>query len=356
MIPMRHFFVARPAVAGAILLATLSPGAGCALPLQWQNPADKLPQATLQDPANHILCIWEAAEGMDPDGKPTRGFAGKLTFFNRGERMGVRIKGDVRITVYDDQGKPEDRGKPLHNWDFLGKAWEIHLQDSDLGAAYSVFIPYSRKGNHRAQCALQVKFTPENGTPIYSDTVAVLLDGPIGKKDEEAAKAKSRTDKRTALDSITIPLKEKRTTGLERLPNGRVELEQVEGPVSELNAKHPFQARGQFTPLGSSLLGKTSPAMSTLPSAPRSVTSSVMPPPVETPSVIPPPKVTHPVISSHLATPAGSPPRTLPTDPAAQPISTAKPSVPATLPATSPYLRSANPLSSQQHPSLGNGS
>src|SRR5690606_2996280 len=120
-----------------------------------------------------------AAEGIGPDNLPTRGFAGKITFFTRNQKSGVRVNGDVRVYVYDDQGPVEERGKPIHQWDFPGDAWSIHLQQSSLGPAYSVFIPYTRKGNHQALCALRVRFTPAAGTPMYSETVAVLLPGQV---------------------------------------------------------------------------------------------------------------------------------------------------------------------------------
>jgi hypothetical protein len=278
MIPNRHLVYSRQAVLALLLLAMVIGSVGCGLPKQWHLLADKLPEATPQDPAYQMLCIWEPAEGVGPDGLPTRGFAGKITFFTRNQATGVRVRGDMLISVFDDQSPIEERSKPIRNWEFLGDAWAIHLQDSSIGPSYSVFIPYSRKGNHQAQCALRARFTPENGKqPLYSDTVAVLLPGPPGKKQEQPLNA-GQTKKRTSLQSITIPLHEKRKAHLDNLEIGKTELSHTVAPASELIQKQPARFPRQFPTPGRATLETPSSVMETLPQPPQSSTSVVMPP------------------------------------------------------------------------------
>ena len=181
------------------------------------------------------------------------------------------------ISVFDDQSPIEDRSQPIHNWEFKGDAWAIHLQDSSIGPSYSVFIPYSRKGNHQAQCALQARFTPENGAqPLYSDTVAVLLPGPPGKKQDKPLNA-GQTKKRTSLESITIPLHEKRKAHLDNLEIGKTELHHTVAPASELIQKQPGRFPRQF-PTPGHLASETLPSvMKTLPQPPQSVTPHMPP-------------------------------------------------------------------------------
>jgi hypothetical protein len=259
MIPHRHLDRSRLIIFALLALPLAACGIGCGLPKQWHLLADKMPQASAKDPAYQMLCIWEPAEGVDPKGLPTRGFAGKITFFTRHQQTGVRVHGNVEVSVFDDQGPVEKRGQPIHNWVFEGDAWAIHLQDSSIGPSYSVFIPYSRTGNHQAQCALQVKFTSENGgAPLYSDTVAVLLPGPARKKEEQPLSA-DQSNKRKSLDSITIPLMEKRTADDSHAEFGKVERNHTVAPVSEL---YPRQTE----------------TLGTLPRPPRDVNPHVLPP------------------------------------------------------------------------------
>ncbi len=235
LIPARQPVFIRRTMLLLVGVVVVLGGAGCGLPAKWHRLANKMPQATPEDPAFQMLCVWEPAEGVGSDGLPTRGFAGKITFFTRGQKSGVRVNGDVRIYVYDDQSPPEDRGKPIHQWDFLGDAWAIHLQDSSLGPSYSVFIPYSRKGNHQALCALRVRLTPaDGGPPVYSDTVAVLMPGTETKSDEPVSEA---PEKRRSLETITIPLKERKQSP--EIPLGEATLNHTVAPVSELIQEKP---------------------------------------------------------------------------------------------------------------------
>ncbi len=218
----------------ALLLAGVCCVAGCgSLPKQWLAEADKLPRATPENPVIDMLCVWNAAEGQDPEGLPTRGFAGKITFFTRDIPTGVRVDGDVRIYVHDDQGQPDEHSKPIHQWDFIGESWTIHLQKSSLGPAYSVFIPYTRNGGHQANCALRVRFTPKNGPPVYSETVAVYMPGTKTKKADTPA-AQAPPDQRSSLESITIPLKEKQRVQFSQLNPGTMQMQHTTAPVSEL--------------------------------------------------------------------------------------------------------------------------
>ncbi len=222
-------------VLAVLLLAGVSFLPGCGLPKQWYSEAEKLPKATPDNPVIDMFCVWDIAEGQDPEGLPTRGFAGKITFFTRNVPTGVRVDGDVRIYVYDDQGPPDERNKPIHQWDFVGDAWKIHLQKSSLGPAYSVFIPYTRKGGRHANCALRVRLTPPNGAPIYSETVSVLMPGTKTKEAEaETAVPRHEPIQRSSLQSITIPLKEKQRFQFSQLNPGTMQMQHATAPVSEL--------------------------------------------------------------------------------------------------------------------------
>src|SRR5690606_28818751 len=74
-------------------------------------------------------------------------------------------------------GAMDEQSKPLHVYQFEPKAWDTYLTETTMGAAYSVFIPYTRTGHRMAECALRVKFQPADGPLIYSRMVNVVLPG-----------------------------------------------------------------------------------------------------------------------------------------------------------------------------------
>ena len=172
------------AVLAAILMLSAS---GCAT-LQMVNwKTDKIPTADDQHPAIEVLAIWQAAEGPGPGGIPTRGFAGQIFFFTADRAQPVAVDGKARIYVFDDHGTPEQQARPLRQFDFDRQSWAAHLQNSKLGPTYGVFIPYPRSDYHQAVCALQVRFTPPKGRPLFTRSSTLVLPGPPLTADQPTA-------------------------------------------------------------------------------------------------------------------------------------------------------------------------
>ncbi len=171
-----------PGLAWICLLTT-----GCAtLQFPWE---DKVPHATARNPVVQVLCLWEPAEGRDPDGRSCRGFAGQVIFLGNKGGTPVAVDGKVRIKEYDAQSGSAETSDPLHQFDFDAGSWDMHLHKGTLGATYNVFIPYMRKGNHDAHCELQLEFTPTTGTPVSSAVMPLLLKSKMTAKEISAAAA-----------------------------------------------------------------------------------------------------------------------------------------------------------------------
>jgi hypothetical protein len=124
-----------------------------------------------------IQCVWQSGEGVGLDNMPTRGFAGQVLFFIRGEPEPVPVNGDVRIYVFDDQGTVEEQAKPIHEFNFPAAVWSSYRQETNLGSAYHVFIPYTRKGGMAASCTLRVRMTAVGRPPVYSQLATISLPG-----------------------------------------------------------------------------------------------------------------------------------------------------------------------------------
>ena len=171
--------------AGCLLLLS-----GCAETslLKWKQ--QKHPRADARNPVVKVLCLWEPAQGNDPDGLPTRGFAGQILFFTGQTPTPAEVNGDVRVYLFDDQGPREQQTKPIHQFDFLGDAWKVHLQETTLGPAYHVFVPYVRKGYHQANCALRVRLKPVDGPVIFSEMASVTLPGKTEESTEKSSEKK----------------------------------------------------------------------------------------------------------------------------------------------------------------------
>jgi len=156
-------------------LAALLSSVGCAtFDVPW---FDRVPEASAKNPVVKVLCMWEPAEGRDPHGLPCRGFAGQILFLGNKGGVPVKVHGDVKIYVFDDFGTPEEQSVPVHQFAFDDRAWNNHLKVGTFGPAYYVFVPYTRHGNHEANCAVRIKYTPTEGIPIYSESCTINLKG-----------------------------------------------------------------------------------------------------------------------------------------------------------------------------------
>jgi hypothetical protein len=184
---------------------------GCAtLHFPWEKP---VPHASARNPVIQIVCLWEPSEGKDPEGKSCRGFAGQLIFLGNKGGTPVVVNGMVRVKQYDQVSGLADETEPFYQFEFDKKAWNAHLHTGTLGPTYNVFIPYMRKGNHDAQCEVQVDFVPEKAGHMVSSTVtSLVLQGKHTARETAAAKEAASMIPHTPMASIrtarttTIPL------------------------------------------------------------------------------------------------------------------------------------------------------
>lgn len=128
-------------------------------------------------PVVDILALWQPGEGRDTQGLPTRGFAGQVFFFAAGSRCPIDIDGDVSVVVFDDFGSLQEQKEPLHEFHFRDGVWQNFRQDTNLGPAFQLFIPYTRDGARQARCSLRVKYADKTGRQVISEAATVLLAG-----------------------------------------------------------------------------------------------------------------------------------------------------------------------------------
>lgn len=172
------------------LFAVASLMVGCTT---FHYPFEKrIPKATAADPAVQVLCLWQQADGRDPEGYPCKGFSGQVLFLSNKSGTPVQVDGDVRIYLFDDHGTEEEQTKPVRQFDFDSGSWNVHLSETTLGPTYSVFVPYTRRGVKDANCALRVRLKPKKGPVVFSDLSNMPLNG--NRKPVRGEEAKPITD------------------------------------------------------------------------------------------------------------------------------------------------------------------
>lgn len=142
--------------------------------------------ASPENPVVDVVCLWEASQGRDLNGLPRRGLKGQVMFFTRGSNSPVAVNGDVKIYQFDNYGPRDSWNKPIHEFEFSAEQWNSFLQPGMLGPTYQLFIPYMRKHPEQVNVALQLRFTPRDGsTVVHSQNSSTDL---IGVLSPEAAR------------------------------------------------------------------------------------------------------------------------------------------------------------------------
>jgi hypothetical protein len=213
------------AVVSTVLCLTMAFCIGCQGPATIiRDPGRLIGRPKPATGVGRIVSLWEAAEGSDPEGMPTRGFAGQIMFFTV-EDTPVKVDGKVVIYQYDQYDDTQLNPQPIHSFTFEPDAWNVHCTNGTLGQTYSVFVPYMAPNTGTVNCGLRVEFHCADGRKVSSDITSVLLLGKssstsattsafsrtdilsrqIGRKQQNAARTVSST-RRDKLDSVTIPL------------------------------------------------------------------------------------------------------------------------------------------------------
>ena len=192
-----------------------------------RDPGRLIGRPRIEQNIGRIVTLWEPAQGKDPDGHNSRGFAGQILFFGPNGKTGCRIRGKVMISVYDQyDAEATDDPVLLHRYEFDEAAWEAHRGEGTLGHSYSVFIPYARPHKDQVNCALKVELTQEDGRTVSSQETEVLLPG---RNTVQAAASRTRgfvresriepgkrvtpasaTQPEDSLDTMSIPLPRKK--------------------------------------------------------------------------------------------------------------------------------------------------
>ncbi|MSR59544.1 MAG: hypothetical protein EXS05_18195 [Planctomycetaceae bacterium] len=223
---------------------------GCAGTGPFKFGKEDFPKAGPQTPVVQIVPLWQASTGVGLAQRTCRGFAGQLLFLVHGNPTPGMVDGTVSVYVFDDQGNDDEKQKPIHKFDFSPEVWSTHAQNSSLGLTYSVFIPYTRPGNHQCHCSLMVRYTPREGPTILSEMVEVELPGTKRKAKPDAGSYENNDvgdDAAEATSAALIPAaRDQRLSGRENRP--QPELQQMVAQAQALSKHNRSSAARRLSP------------------------------------------------------------------------------------------------------------
>lgn len=189
---------------------------GCSsLPLGRSWTAETKPK-TFATPTR-MVAIWSPAMFNTSGAAPTRGFGGRLYFYDDQSRP-IPVNGQLVVYAYDDSAvDPNGSAAPVADRKFLFKPEQLssHFTPSDIGASYSIWIPWGPVDGDEAKVSLLPVFTTESGQVVSCQSSPSLLPGKkveLARKDSGDTRrlaSESRSNETSSsLKTTTIPLSE----------------------------------------------------------------------------------------------------------------------------------------------------
>ncbi len=146
-------------------------------------------------PATELVAIWVDAVAQTPNRTPTRGFRGQLMFYGPGGSKPIQVDGALVVYTFDEQNRGPGDVKPTRKYVFTPEQFTDHYSKSDLGHAYSVWIPWDKVGGPQQQIALIARFVPVDGPTVMSGQAELVLPGtPTGPTQQRPQLARHHGD------------------------------------------------------------------------------------------------------------------------------------------------------------------
>lgn len=132
------------------------------------------------------LAVTWAPDTLTQSGRvTTRGFGGRVFFYDEKSRP-VAVDGTLVVHGFDESaGDPK---KAMKRYEFTPEQFTRHFSQSDLGASYSIWVPWDAVGGKQTRISLVATFQTPGGKSIQSIPSTVLLPGHRSESEADVAR------------------------------------------------------------------------------------------------------------------------------------------------------------------------
>jgi hypothetical protein len=124
-----------------------------------------------------LAAVWTPDVLAHPGKPPVRGFGGRFYFYNE-QSHAVPVEGQLVVYAYDDSNeKPSSRKTPDRKYAFTPEQFAQHFGETQLGASYSIWIPWDEVGGQQKNISLLPVFTSTSGRILMGQQALNVLPG-----------------------------------------------------------------------------------------------------------------------------------------------------------------------------------
>lgn len=173
-------------VAVAVALTSSLALSGCAVIKGEKSLKDSLPFISKKDKEpkpypnpQKMAVTWTPDVILRTGSTPTRGFGGRVFFYDEKTRP-VPVEGELAVQAIRTV---EGQQPELKRYAFTPEQFTKHYSQSDLGASYSIWIPWDAAGGDETKITLVPTFKTKEGNIVQGTSSVVALPGKSERSD-----------------------------------------------------------------------------------------------------------------------------------------------------------------------------
>lgn len=124
--------------------------------------------------------------------KPQRGFGGKLLFYDDQGDKPILVDGQLVIYAFNEIGRAPTDNMPTRRYVFPAAELPKRMSLCELGASYSVWLPWDEVGGPKSEVSLVSRFEPKVGAVLVSEQTRHFLPGSESPESIAAAATKPK--------------------------------------------------------------------------------------------------------------------------------------------------------------------
>ncbi len=134
-------------------------------------------EATEYEQPIRMAVIWKESSVSPPGKKATRGFGGRVYFYNE-ENEAVKVDGELVVYAFDDS-EAEEGASRVPERKYVFSAEDLHKRHgaTGIGESYNIWLPWDKVGGNRKTIALLPIFKPTDGLILNADQSIAVLPG-----------------------------------------------------------------------------------------------------------------------------------------------------------------------------------
>jgi hypothetical protein len=124
-----------------------------------------------------MAILWSPAMLNDAGKAPVRGFGGRVYFYDSKNKP-IAVEGQLVVYAYINEKSGGESKVPDRKFAFTPEQFTNHYSPTEMGASYSVWIPWDAVGEAQVDISLVPIFTSSSGALVMGQASRSLLPGP----------------------------------------------------------------------------------------------------------------------------------------------------------------------------------